>query len=183
MNTIKLLNDLHVTLFEMNNVTLVTTSAFLLSVFLFTSFMGPLFGQQKQNQTGRDAVLEIENFTGDNLAIMQTNISNTSLIEGLQSGQKTTGITNQIGEAGQMASNQSGQPIQATMNQTEDFGQEALNRTGEALSNASKAGIVQNGSHGGQAGANQSVKTSQSDQNNTEDILNKILRGERDLFE
>ena len=171
MNTIKILNDLHVTLFEMNNVTLVTTSAFLLSVFLFTSFMGPLFGQQKQNQTGRDAVLEIENFTGDNLAIMQTNISNTSLIEGLQSGQKTTGITNQIGEAGQMASNQSGQPIQATMNQTEDFGQ------------ASKAGIVQNGSHGGQAGANQSVKTSQSDQNNTEDILNKILRGERDLFE
>jgi hypothetical protein len=70
----------------MNNVTLVTTSAFLLSVFLFISFMGPLFGQQQQNQTGRDAALEIKNFTGDNLVIMQTNISNTSLIEGLQSG-------------------------------------------------------------------------------------------------
>ena len=166
----------------MNNVTLVTTSAFLLSVFLFTSFMGPLFGQQKQNQTGRDAALEIENFTDGNLVMMQTNISNTSLIEGLQPGQKTTGTTNQTGEAGQMASSQTG-PIQATMNQTEDSGQVTLNRTGEALSNASKAGIVQNGSQGGQAGANQSVKTSQSDQNNTGDILDKILRGEQDLFE
>jgi hypothetical protein len=145
--------------------------------------MGPLFGQQQQNQTGRDAALEIKNFTGDNLVIMQTNISNTSLIEGLQSGQKTTGTTNQTGEAGQMASNQTGQPIQEDMNQTEDPGQEALNRTGEALSNASKSGIAQNGSQGGQAGANQSGKTSQSDQNNTGDILNKILRGEQDLFE
>lgn len=167
----------------MNNVTLVTTSTFLLSVFLFTGFMGPLYGQQKQNQTGGDAALEIENFTGGNLVMMQTNISNTSLIEGLQSGQKTAGTTNQTGEAGQMALSQTGQPIQATMNQTEDSGQVVLNRTGEALSNASKAGIVQNGSQGGQAGANQSVETSQSDQNNTGDILNKILRGEQDLFE
>ncbi|HEU4444907.1 MAG TPA: hypothetical protein VFR94_09550 [Nitrososphaeraceae archaeon] len=167
----------------MNNITLVTTSAFLLSVFLFTGFMGPLFGQQKQNQTGSDAALEIENFTGGNLVMMQSNISNTSLIEGLQSGQKTAGTTNQTGEAGQMALSQTGQPIQATMNQTEDSGQVGLNGTGEALSNASKAGIVQNGSQGGQAGANQSVKTTQSDQNNTGDILNKILRGEQDLFE
>ena len=166
----------------MNNVTLVTTSTFLLSVFLFTGFMGPLYGQQKQNQTGGDAALEIENFTGGNLVMMQTNISNT-LIEGLQSGQKTAGTTNQTGEARQMALSQTGQPIQATMNQTEDSGQVVLNRTGEALSNASKAGIVQNGSQGGQAGANQSVETSQSDQNNTGDILNKILRGEQDLFE
>ena len=166
----------------MNNVTLVTTSTFLLSVFLFTGFMGPLYGQQKQNQTGGDAALEIENFTGGNLVMMQTNISNT-LIEGLQSGQKTAGTTNQTGEAGQMTLSQTGQQIQATMNQTEDSGQVVLNRTGEALSNASKAGIVQNGSQGGQAGANQSVETSQSDQNNTGDILNKILRGEQDLFE
>lgn len=167
----------------MNNVTLITTYAFLLSVFLFTSFVGPLSGQQQQNQTGRDAAPEIENFTGDNLSIMQTNISNTSLTEGLQSEQNTTGITNQTGESGQMALNQTGQPIQAAVNQTEDPGQEAPNMTGEALSNASKSDIAQNGSQGGQVVANQSGKSSQSDQNNTGDILSKILSGEQDLFE
>jgi hypothetical protein len=167
----------------MNNVILITTHAFLLSIFFFTSFMGPLSGQQQQNQTGIDASPEIENFTGVNLSIIQTNISNTSLTEGLRSEQNTTGIATQTGESEQTASNQTGQPIQAAVNQTEDLGREALNRTGEALSTASKSGIAQNSSNGGQAVANQSGKALPLDQNNTGDILSKILSGERDLFE
>ena len=59
---------------------------------------------------------ELENLTGDNTPMMQNNtdMSNTSLAEGLQAEQNTTEMTmNQTGEGAQTAMNQTGEGAQA----------------------------------------------------------------------
>ena len=100
---------------------------------------------------------ELENLTGDNTPMMQNNtdMSNTSLAEGLQAEQNTTEMTmNQTGEGAQTAMNQTGEGAQTAhesnrrrrtnrnMNQTGEGAQAVMNETGEALTNASKSGVA-----------------------------------------
>lgn len=181
----------------MNSMIFFTTAVFLVSILLSTGFVSPLYSQQQnqtaasnnttstqqQNQTDVGTASEIENLTGDNIGMMQTDISNTSLTEGLQSEQNTTDVSsNQSGQAGQAAMNQTGQSLQPVMNQTGEAGQAAMNETGEALSNASKSGIAQNASQGGQAIANKSGEALQSVVNETGDILSNVTGGLQELF-
>jgi hypothetical protein len=182
----------------MNNaIFFITSSMLLVSIFLTTSFVSPLSAQQQnqtaesnnmtstqqQNQTDIGTASEIENLTGDNTAMMQTDISNTSLTEGLQSEQNTTDVaTNQTTQAGQAALNQTGQSMQPAINQTGEAGQAVMNETGEALSNASQSGLAQNASQGGQAIANKSGEAVQSVVNETGDILSNITGGIGELL-
>ncbi|MFZ0697216.1 MAG: hypothetical protein WAM88_08780, partial [Nitrososphaeraceae archaeon] len=142
----------------MNNIVFLFASTFLSLFLVLTGFVAPLYAQQNQtasNMTsmqqneGIGTASELENLTGDNTPMMQNNtdMSNSSLAEGLQAEQNTTEMTmNQTGEGAQTAMNQTGEGAQTAMNQTGEGAQAVVNQTGEALSNASKSGIAANAS-------------------------------------
>jgi hypothetical protein len=163
----------------MNNIPfLLFASVFLPLLLMSASTVSYLFAQQndtssnmtsmqQQNETGVGTASQLENMTGDNSLMMQNNseISNSSLSDGLQAEQNTTDIaTNQTGETGQ-----------AAMNQTGEAGQTVMNQTGEALSNASKLDVAQNISQGGQ-------EIGQTVANETGDIFGSISEGLKGLF-
>ena len=122
-----------------------------------------------QQNEGIGTATELENLTGDNTRMMQNNtdMSNTSLAEGLQAEQNTT----------EMTMNQTGEGAQTAMNQTGEAGQAVINQTGEALSNASKSGIAANASQAGQSIANKTGETATTVVNETGDILSNITEG------
>ena len=175
---IKLLNNLCAHFIQMNNIVFLFASTFLSLFLVLTGFVAPLYAQQNQtasNMTsmqqneGIGTASELENLTGDNTAMMQNNtdMSNTSLAEGLQAEQNTTEMTiNQTGEGAQTAMNQTGEGAQAVMNQT-----------GEALSNASKSGIAANASQAGQSIANKTGEAATTVVNETGDIFSNITEG------
>ena len=105
------------------------------NIFLFASILIVIFGvdwfrgssiyaaQPDSKQYDLDVakakvlilISELENLTGDNTPMMQNNtdMSNTSLAEGLQAEQNTTEMTmNQTGEGAQTAMNQTGEGAQ-----------------------------------------------------------------------
>ena len=175
---IKLLNNLCAHFIQMNNIVFLFASTFLSLFLVLTGFVAPLYAQQNQtasNMTsmqqneGIGTASELENLTGDNTPMMQNNtdMSNTSLAEGLQAEQNTTEMTmNQTGEGAQTAMNQTGEGAQAVMNQT-----------GEALSNASKSGIAANASQAGQSIANKTGEAATTVVNETGDIFSNITEG------
>ena len=111
-----------------------------------------------QQSEGIGNASELENLTGDNTPMMQNNtdMSNSSLAEGLQAEQNTT---------------------EMTMNQTGEGAQTAMNQTGEALSNASKSGIAANASQAGQSIANKTGEAATTVVNETGDIFSNITEG------
>ena len=164
---IKLLNNLCTHFIQMNNIVFLFASTFLSLFLVLTSFVAPLYAQQNQtasNMTsmqqneGIGTASELENLTGDNTPMMQNNtdMSNTSLGEGLQAEQNTT---------------------EMTMNQTGEGAQTAMNQTGEALSNASKSGIASNASQAGQSIANKTGEAATTVVNETGDIFSNITEG------
>ena len=164
---IKLLNNLCTHFIEMNNIVFLFASTFLSLFLVLTGFVAPLYAQQNQtasNMTsmqqneGIGTASELENLTGDNTPMMQNNtdMSNTSLSEGLQAEQNTT---------------------EMTMNQTGEGAQAVMNETGEALSNASKSGIAANASQAGQSIANKTGEAATTVVNETGDILSNITEG------
>ena len=180
---IKLLNNLCTHFIQMNNNVFLFASTFLSLFLVLTGLVPPLYAQQNQtanNMTsmqqseGIGTASELENLTGDNTPMMQNNtdMSNTSLAEGLQAEQNTTEMTmnqtgegaqtamNQTGEGAQTAMNQTGEGAQTAMNQTGEGAQAVMNQTGEALSNASKSGIAANASQAGQSIANKTGESS-----------------------
>jgi hypothetical protein len=186
---IKLLNNLCTHFIQMNNIVFLLASTFFSLFLVSTGFVAPLFAQQ--NQTARNMTTmqqnegigtasELENLTGDNTRMMQNNseMSNTSLTEGLQAEQNTTEMTaNQTGKGAQTAMNQTGKGAQTAMNQTGEAGQAVMNQTGEALSNASKSGIAANASQAGQSIANKTGEAAKTVVNETGDILSNITEG------
>jgi hypothetical protein len=175
---IKLLNNLCTHFIQMNNIVFLLASTFFSLFLVSTGFVAPLFAQQ--NQTARNMTTmqqnegigtasELENLTGDNTRMMQNNteMSNTSLTEGLQAEQNTT----------EMTANQTGKGAQTAMNQTGKGAQTAMNQTGEALSNASKSGIAANASQAGQSIANKTGEAAKTVVNETGDILSNITEG------
>ena len=175
---IKLLNNLCTHFIQMKNNVFLFASIFLSLFLVLTGLVAPLYAQQNQtasNMTsmqqseGIGTASELENLTGDNTPMMQNNtdMSNTSLAEGLQAEQNTTEMTmNQTGEGAQTAMNQTGEGAQAVMNET-----------GEALSNASKSGIAANASQAGQSIANKTGEAATTVVNETGDILSNITEG------
>jgi hypothetical protein len=186
---IKLLNNLCTHFIEMNNIVFLFASTFLSLFLVLTGFVAPLYAQQNQtasNMTsmqqneGIGTASELENLTGDNTPMMQNNtdMSNTSLSEGLQAEQNTTEMTmNQTGEGAQTAMNQTGEGAQTAMNQTGEGAQAVMNQTGEALSNASKSGIAANASQAGQSIANKTGEAATTVVNETGDIFSNITEG------
>ena len=186
---IKLLNNLCTHFIQMNNNVFLFASTFLSLFLVLTGLVAPLFAQQNQtasNMTsmqqseGIGTASELENLTGDNTPMMQNNtdMSNTSLAEGLQAEQNTTEMTmNQTGEGAQTAMNQTGEGAQTAMNQTGEGAQAVVNQTGEALSNASKSGIAANASQAGQSIANKTGEAATTVVNETGDILSNITEG------
>ena len=134
---IKLLNNLCTHFIQMNNNVFLFASTFLSLFLVLTGLVAPLYAQQNQtasNMTsmeqseGIGTASELENLTGDNTPMMQNNtdMSNTSLAEGLQAEQNTTEMTmNQTGEGAQTAMNQTGEGAQTAMNQTGEGAQAA----------------------------------------------------------
>ena len=175
---IKLLNNLCTHFIQMNNIVFLFAST-LLSLFLVsTGFVAPLYAQQNQtasNMTsmqqneGIGTASELENLTGDNTQTMQNNsdMSNTSLSEGIQAEQNTTDMT----------MNQTGQGAQTAMNQTGEGAQAVMNETGEALSNASESGLAANASQAGQSIANETGEAATTVVNETGDIFSNITEG------
>ena len=112
---IKLLNNLCTHFIQMKNNVFLFASIFLSLFLVLTGLVAPLYAQQNQtasNMTsmqqseGIGTASELENLTGDNTPMMQNNtdMSNTSLAEGLQAEQNTTEMTmNQTGEGAQTA--------------------------------------------------------------------------------
>jgi hypothetical protein len=186
---IKLLNNLCTHFIQMKNNVFLFASIFLSLFLVLTGLVAPLYAQQNQtasNMTsmqqseGIGTASELENLTGDNTPMMQNNtdMSNTSLAEGLQAEQNTTEMTmNQTGEGAQTAMNQTGEGAQTAMNQTGEGAQTAMNETGEALSNASKSGIAANASQAGQSIANKTGEAATTVVNETGDILSNITEG------
>jgi hypothetical protein len=186
---IKLLNNLCTHFIQMNNNVFLFASTFLSLFLVLTGLVPPLYAQQNQtanNMTsmqqseGVGTASELENLTGDNTPMMQNNtdMSNTSLAEGLQAEQNTTEMTmNQTGEGAQTAMNQTGEGAQTAMNQTGEGAQAVVNQTGEALSNASKSGIAANASQAGQSIANKTGEAATTVVNETGDILSNITEG------
>jgi hypothetical protein len=186
---IKLLNNLCTHFKQMKNNVFLFASIFLSLFLVLTGLVAPLYAQQNQtasNMTsmqqseGIGTASELENLTGDNTPMMQNNtdMSNTSLAEGLQAEQNTTEMTmNQTGEGAQTAMNQTGEGAQTAMNQTGEGAQTAMNQTGEALSNASKSGIAANASQAGQSIANKTGEAATTVVNETGDILSNITEG------
>jgi hypothetical protein len=181
----------------MNNILFLLIASAFSSLFLASAdFASPIFAQQnetssnmtsmeQQNQTGIRTPSQLENLTRDNTQMMQNNsdISNTSLAEGLGAEQNTTDMTmNQTGEAGQAIMNQTGQSTQQAMNQPGQAGQAFMNETGKALSNASKSDIAQNASQAGQTIANETEEAAGAVVNETGDILSNITEGLKGLF-
>jgi hypothetical protein len=175
---IKLLNNLCTHFIQMNNIVFLFASTFLSLFLVLTGFVAPLYAQQNQtasNMTsmqqneGIGTASELENLTGDNTPMMQNNtdMSNTSLAEGLQAEQNTT----------EMTMNQTGGGAQTAMNQTGEGAQTAMNQTGEALSNASKSGIAANASQAGQSIANKTGEAATTVVNETGDIFSNITEG------
>jgi hypothetical protein len=174
---------------QMNNIVFLFASTFLSLFLVLTGLVPPLYAQQNQtanNMTsmqqseGIGTASELENLTGDNTPMMQNNtdMSNTSLAEGLQAEQNTTEMTmNQTGEGAQTAMNQTGEGAQTAMNQTGEGAQAVVNQTGEALSNASKSGIAANASQAGQSIANKTGEAATTVVNETGDILSNITEG------
>ena len=197
---IKLLNNLCTHFIQMKNNVFLFASIFLSLFLVLTGLVAPLYAQQNQtasNMTsmqqseGIGTASELENLTGDNTPMMQNNtdMSNTSLAEGLQAEQNTTEMTmnqtgegaqtamNQTGEGAQTAMNQTGEGAQTAMNQTGEGAQAVMNETGEALSNASKSGIAANASQAGQSIANKTGEAATTVVNETGDILSNITEG------
>jgi hypothetical protein len=186
---IKLLNNLCTLFIQMKNNVFLFASIFLSLFLVLTGLVAPLYAQQNQtasNMTsmqqseGIGTASELENLTGDNTPMMQNNtdMSNTSLAEGLQAEQNTTEMTmNQTGEGAQTAMNQTGEGAQTAMNQTGEGAQAVMNETGEALSNASKSGIAANASQAGQSIANKTGEAATTVVNETGDILSNITEG------
>jgi hypothetical protein len=186
---IKLLNNLCTHFIQMNNIVFLFASTFLSLFLVLTGFVAPLYAQQNQtanNMTsmqqneGIGTASELENLTGDNTPMMQNNtdMSNTSLSEGLQAEQNTTDMTmNQTGQGAQTAMNQTGQGAQTAMNQTGEGAQAVMNETGEALSNASESGIAANASQAGQSIANKTGEAATTVVNETGDIFSNITEG------
>jgi hypothetical protein len=186
---IKLLNNLCTHFIQMNNNVFLFASTFLSLFLVLTGLVPPLYAQQNQtanNMTsmqqseGVGTASELENLTGDNTPMMQNNtdMSNTSLAEGLQAEQNTTEMTmNQTGEGAQTAMNQTGEGAQTAMNQTGEGAQAVVNQTGEALSNASKSGIAANASQAGQSIANKTGEAATTVVNETGDIFSNITEG------
>jgi hypothetical protein len=186
---IKLLNNLCTHFIQMNNNIFLFASTFLSLFLVLTGLGAPLYAQQNQtasNMTsmqqseGIGTASELENLTGDNTPMMQNNtdMSNTSLAEGLQAEQNTTEMTmNQTGEGAQAAMNQTGEGAQAAMNQTGEGAQAVMNETGEALTNASKSGVAANASQAGQSIANKTGEAATTVVNETGDILSNITEG------
>jgi hypothetical protein len=186
---IKLLNNLCTHFKQMKNNVFLFASIFLSLFLVLTGLVAPLYAQQNQtasNMTsmqqseGIGTASELENLTGDNTPMMQNNtdMSNTSLAEGLQAEQNTTEMTmNQTGEGAQTAMNQTGEGAQTAMNQTGEGAQAVVNQTGEALSNASKSGIAANASQAGQSIANKTGEAATTVVNETGDILSNITEG------
>jgi hypothetical protein len=186
---IKLLNNLCTHFKQMKNNVFLFASIFLSLFLVLTGLVAPLYAQQNQtasNMTsmqqseGIGTASELENLTGDNTPMMQNNtdMSNTSLAEGLQAEQNTTEMTmNQTGEGAQTAMNQTGEGAQTAMNQTGEGAQAVMNETGEALSNASKSGIAANASQAGQSIANKTGEAATTVVNETGDILSNITEG------
>ena len=175
---IKLLNNLCAHFIQMNNIVFLFASTFLSLFLVLTGLVAPLYAQQNQtasNMTsmqqseGIGTASELENLTGDNTPMMQNNtdMSNTSLAEGLQAEQNTT----------EMTMNQTGEGAQTAMNQTGEGAQAVVNQTGEALSNASKSGIAANASQAGQSIANKTGEAATTVVNETGDILSNITEG------
>jgi hypothetical protein len=186
---IKLLNNLCTHFIQMKNNVFLFASIFLSLFLVLTGLVAPLYAQQNQtasNMTsmqqseGIGTASELENLTGDNTPMMQNNtdMSNTSLAEGLQAEQNTTEMTmNQTGEGAQTAMNQTGEGAQTAMNQTGEGAQAVVNQTGEALSNASKSGIAANASQAGQSIANKTGEAATTVVNETGDIFSNITEG------
>ena len=173
----------------MNNFVFLFASTFLSLFLVSTGFVAPLYAQQNQTASnmssmqqseGIGTASELENLTGDNTPMMQNNtdMSNTSLAEGLEAEQNTTEMTmNQTGEGAQTAMNQTGEGAQTAMNQTGEGAQAVMNETGEALSNASKSGLAANASQAGQSIANKTGEAATTVVNETGDILSNITEG------
>jgi hypothetical protein len=186
---IKLLNNLCAHFIQMNNFVFLFASTFLSLFLVSTGFVAPLYAQQNQTASnmssmqqseGIGTASELENLTGDNTQMMQNNsdMSNTSLSEGLQAEQNTTEMTmNQTDEGAQTAMNQTDEGAQTAMNQTGEGAQTAMNETGEALSNASKSGLAANASQAGQSIANKTGEAATTVVNETGDILSNITEG------
>jgi len=169
---IKLLNNLCTHFIQMNNNVFLFASTFLSLFLVLAGLVTPLYAQQNQtasNMTsmqqneGIGTASELENLTGDNTPMMQNNtdMSNTSLAEGLQAEQNTT---------------------EMTMNQTGEGAQAVMNETGEALSNASKSGVAANASQAGQSIANKTGEAATTVVNETGDILSNITEGLKGMF-
>jgi hypothetical protein len=186
---IKLLNNLCTHFIQMKNNFFLFASTFLSLFLVLTGLVAPLYAQQNQTASNMTSMQqsegignasELENLTGDNTPMMQNNtdMSNTSLAEGLQAEQNTTEMTmNQTGEGAQTAMNQTGEGAQTAMNQTGEGAQAVMNETGEALSNASKSGLAANASQAGQSIANKTGEAATTVVNETGDILSNITEG------
>jgi hypothetical protein len=180
---IKLLNNLCTHFIQMNNIVYLFAYTFLSLFLVSTGLVAPLYAQQNQTASnmssmqqneGIGTASQLENLTGDNTVMMQNNtdVSNTSIAEGLQAEQNTTDMT----------MNQTGDGAQTAMNQTGEGAQTAMNETGEALSNASKSGIAANASQAGQSIANKTGAAATTVVNETGDIFSNITEGLKGMF-